>query len=150
VRFSFPLKALLQKRQREVDRLQKDLSDIKMNLIKESSILYGYINQSQIYQKELFSKLENGTTGNEIDLYRDFLRGNERRIHEKRDNIKSLEMELERTLHSLLEASKKKKALEKIIERGWKKEILNNIRKEMSFLDEIAMRNYIDRTTGRK
>lgn len=143
-RFRFSLQALLELRKRSEDRLKMELSGRMRKLQEESSILKGHIDARKERNRELGSLLAKGVERGKIDIYRNFIRGTDEKIKQTEQRISLCKDEMERTRKSLVEASKKRKGLEKMKEKRWKDYLTGVEKMERKLLDEIAARKYVD------
>ena len=140
--YRFNLQVLLDYRKRIEEGLQIELSQVQRKLEKEKQLLTAYHREKRYYEEELVRREEKEIDVSEALLYRDYLRGMRIRIKEQRDMVAKAKGDLDIKQNELLNATKKRKVLEKVKEKEWKrfKEILE--RKEHIFIDEVGMRKY--------
>ena len=87
-------------------------------------------------------KQEEGTTISDVFLYLPFIEQLSKDIEKQKKNVLELENDVEQKRLDLVEATKKKKTLEKLKEKGlkaYKEEITKN---EQEFLNEVAVNRY--------
>jgi flagellar FliJ protein len=143
-RFHFSLQSLLELHKRTEDRLKMDLSNKMRKLLDESTILEGYFEARKDHSEQLRAKMAKGMEKGVIELYQDFIRGTDERIKHAWQIISSIEDEIKKTRHSLAEASKKRKAMEKMKEKQWKAYLNALEKEERKLLDDTATRKYVD------
>lgn len=140
--YRFNLQVLLDYRTRIEEGLQIELSQIRRDLEKEKQLLISYQGKKLHYEEELVRKEEKEINVNEALLYRDFLKGMRVRIKKQRDTVAKVKMDLDKKRKELLDATKKKKVLEKVKERDWKRFMDDLQKRERLFIDEVGIRKY--------
>ena len=140
--YRFNLQVLLDYRKRIEEGLQIELSQIQRKLKKEKQSLTAYQREKRYYEEELVRREEKEIDVSEALLYRDYLRGMRIRIKEQRDVVAKAKGDLDIKQNELLNATKKKKVLEKVKEKEWKRFKENLERKERILIDEVGMRKY--------
>jgi len=140
--YRFNLQVLLDYRKRIEEGLQIELSQVQRELEKEKQLLTAYQREKRYYEEELVRREEKEIDVSEALLYRDYLRGMRIRIKEQRDVVAKAKGDLDIKQNELLNATKKKKVLEKVKEKEWKRFKENLERKERTLIDEIGMRKY--------
>jgi len=140
--YRFNLQVLLDYRKRIEEGLQIELSQVQRELEKEKQLLTAYQREKRYYEEELVRREEKEIDVSEALLYRDYLRGMRIRIKEQRDVVAKAKGDLDIKQNELLNATKKKKVLEKVKEKEWKRFKENLERKERILIDEVGMRKY--------
>jgi len=140
--YSFNLQVLLDYRKRIEEGLQIELSQIQRTLEKEKRILLSYQREKRYYEEELVRREEREINVNEALLYRNYLRGMRVRIKGRREKVAKIKVDLDKKQVELFDATKKRKVLEKVKERGWKRFMDSLQRREALFIDEIGIRKY--------
>lgn len=140
--YRFNLQVLLDYRKRIEEGLQIELSQIQRELEKEKQLLLAYRREKNYYEEELVKKEEKEINVNEALLYRDYLRGMRIRIKEQRDSVAKIKGDFDIKQNELLNATKKRKVLEKVKEKEWNRFKENIERRERILVDEIGMRKY--------
>ena len=140
--YRFNLQVLLDYRRHIEKGLQIELSRIQRELEEEKQLLTAYQREKCYYEEELARREEKEIDVSEALLYRDYLRGMRIRIKEQRDVVAKAKGDLDIKQSELLNATKKKKVLEKVKEKEWKKFKENLERKERILIDEVGMRKY--------
>jgi len=140
--YRFNLQVLLDYRKRIEEGLQIELSQIQRKLKKEKQSLTAYQREKRYYEEELVEREEKEINVSEALLYRDYLRGMRIRIKEQRDVVAKIKGDLDEKQNELLNATKKRKVLEKVKEKEWKRFKENIEKRERILIDEIGMRKY--------
>jgi flagellar FliJ protein len=140
--YRFNLQVVLDYRKRIEEGLQIELSQIQRELEKEKQLLLAYRREKNYYEEELVKREEKEINVNEALLYRDYLRGMRIRIKEQRDIVAKAKGDLDIKQNELLNAIKKRKVLEKVKEKEWKRFKENIERGERILVDEVGMRKY--------
>jgi flagellar FliJ protein len=140
--YRFNLQVVLDYRKRIEEGLQIELSQIQRELEKEKQLLLAYRREKNYYEEELVKREEKEINVNEALLYRDYLRGMRIRIKEQRDIVTKAKGDLDIKQNELLNATKKRKVLEKVKEKEWKRFKENIERGERILVDEVGMRKY--------
>jgi len=140
--YRFNLQVLLDYRKRIEEGLQIELSQIQRELKKEKQSLTAYQSEKRYYEEELVEREEKEINVSEALLYRDYLRGMRIRIKEQRDVVAKIKGDLDEKQNELLNATKKRKVLEKVKEKEWKRFKENIEKRERILIDEIGMRKY--------
>ena len=140
--YRFNLQVLLDYRKRIEEGLQIELSQIRRDLEKEKQLLISSQRKKLHYEEELVKKEEKDINVNEALLYRDYLKGMRIRIKEQRDLVAKVKIDLDKKREELLDATKKKKGLEKVKERDWKRFMDGLQKRERILIDEVGIRKY--------
>ena len=101
-----------------------------------------YRREKNYYEEELVKREEKEINVNEALLYRDYLRGMRIRIKVQRDIVLKAKGDFDIKQNELLNATKKRKVLEKVKEKEWKRFKENIERRERILVDEAGMRKY--------
>ena len=140
--YRFNLQVLLDYRKRIEEGLHIELSQIQRALEKEKRLLLSYQREKSYYEEKLLMREEKEINVNEALLYRNYLRGMRVRIKGQREKAAKIKMDLDKKQEELFDATKKRKVLEKVKEKGWKRFMDNIQRRETLFIDEIGIRKY--------
>ncbi len=140
--YRFNLQVVLDYRKRIEEGLQIELSQIQRELEKEKQLFLAYRREKNYYEEELVKREEKEINVNEALLYRDYLRGMRIRIKEQRDIVVKAKGDFDIKQNELLNATKKRKVLEKVKEKEWKRFKENIERRERILVDEVGMRTY--------
>jgi len=140
--YKFNLQVLLDYRTRIEEGLQIELSHFRRELDNVKQLFLSYQREKSYYEDELVKKEEKEIDIEEGLLYRDYLRGMRIRIGEQRELVVKAKNDFDKKHQELLEASKKRKVLEKVKEKNWKKFMAAQERKERIMIDEMGIRRY--------
>ncbi|MEE8382003.1 MAG: flagellar export protein FliJ [Thermodesulfobacteriota bacterium] len=140
--YRFNLQVALDYRKRIEEGLQIELSQIQRELEKEKQLFLAYRREKNYYEEELVKREEKEINVNEALLYRDYLRGMRIKIKEQRDIVAKAKGDFDIKQNELLNATKKRKVLEKVKEKEWKRFKENIERRERILVDEAGMRKY--------
>ncbi|MBW2184246.1 MAG: flagellar export protein FliJ [Deltaproteobacteria bacterium] len=140
--YRFNLQVVLDYRKRIEEGLQIELSQIQRELEKEKQLFLAYRREKNYYEEELVKREEKEINVNEALLYRDYLRGMRIKIKEQRDIVAKAKGDFDIKQNELLNATKKRKVLEKVKEKEWKRFKENIERRERILVDEVGMRKY--------
>jgi len=140
--YRFNLQVLLDYRVRIEEGLQIELSQIQRILEEEKGLLLSYQREKYHYEEELVKREEGAIDVNQSLLYRNYLRGMRIKIKEQREIVAKAKIDLDKKREELLEATKKRKVLEKVKEKGWKRFVGGLQKKERLLIDEVGIRKY--------
>lgn len=146
--FNYHFQILLDHQKRLEEKLQIDFSDCQRRLEKESLVLDEYKDEVEGHVKELQSQIQEGTQIEKVVLYKNYIQKTIDLIDQKRKAIFALEGELEKAKKALIQASTKRKVLEKLREKArvsFTQKMEKAVRK---FLDEVSLRRYITGSAG--
>jgi len=140
--YRFNLQVLLDYRKRVEEGLQIELSQIQRSLGREKQVLLSYQREKSHYEEELLRREEREINLNQAILYRDYLKGMRIKIKEKREILAKIKIDLDKKQEELLDATKKRKVLEKVKEKDWNRFMDGLQRRERILIDEIGIRDY--------
>ncbi|MBW2148380.1 MAG: flagellar export protein FliJ [Deltaproteobacteria bacterium] len=146
--FNFPFQTLYDHQKLLEEKQQTNFSEIQRRLEKESLVLERYKNERERNVKELQSQIQEGMQIEKIELYRRFIHQTAHLVDQQRKKLLLVEEELERAKKALLQASTRRKALEKLREKAWLKftQVTNKLERE--FMDETSIRRYMIASPG--
>ncbi|HLC25544.1 MAG TPA: flagellar export protein FliJ [bacterium] len=139
--FKFRLEPVLRVRKRTEEKLQQELAQCQMARKDALVCLADLENRKSRYRIELQARQEQGVTVVEMDLYRAYLERVGTEIVKQQESVLELEGALEMKRLELVEASKKKKVLERLKEKYRHDYDYEEMREEIRILDEIARHN---------
>jgi flagellar protein FliJ len=140
--YRFNLEPVLNHRKLVEETLQKDLAILKISLIDENERLITY-EESRVKLLEELQKIQKeGTTTSDILLYLPYIEQVSKDIERQKNRVLELENKVEQNLKDLLEATKKKKALQKLKEKAFKAYNQKLIKNEQDFLNEVAVSQF--------
>jgi flagellar protein FliJ len=140
--YRFNLEPVLNHRKLVEETLQKDLAILKISLIDENERLITY-EESRVKLLEELQKIQKeGTTTSDILLYLPYIEQVSKDIERQKNRVLELENKVEQNLKDLLEATKKKKALQKLKDKAFKAYNQKLIKNEQDFLNEVAVSQF--------
>jgi flagellar FliJ protein len=119
----------------ELSRTQRELESAKQ-------VLFAYQREKSYYEEELVKREAREINIHESILYRDYLKGMNKKIKVQRESVAKVKIELDKKQEELLTATKKRKVLEKVREKHMKEFMDRLERKERIFTDEMGIRRY--------
>lgn len=119
----------------ELSRTQRELESAKQ-------ALFTYQREKGYYEEELVKREARKINIHESILYRDYLKGMNKKIKVQRESVAKVKIELDKKQEELLTATKKRKVLEKVREKHMKGFMGRLERKERIFIDEMGVRRY--------
>ena len=140
--YRFNLEPVLNHRRLVEETLQKDLAILKISLIDENERLITYEESRVKLLEELQQIQKEGTTTSDILLYLPFIEQVSKDIERQKKKVLELEKKVEQNLKDLLEATKNKKALQKLKEKAFKTYNQKLIKNEQDFLNEVAVSQF--------
>jgi flagellar FliJ protein len=140
--YRFNLEPVLNHRRLVEETLQKDLAISKISLIDETERLITYKKSRIKLLEELKQIQEKETTTSDILLYLPYIEQVSKDIERQNKVVLELEKKVEQNLKDLLEATKKKKALQKLKEKSFKAYNQKLLKNEQDFLNEVAVSQY--------
>ncbi|MCK5423282.1 MAG: flagellar export protein FliJ [Deltaproteobacteria bacterium] len=140
--YRFNLQFLLDYRKRIEEGIQIELSHIQREMENERQLLISFKEEKNYYEEELVRREEKRIDVDEGILYRDYLKGMRIKIKKQREIVAKILPELDKKRDELLTATKKRKVLEKVREKDWKRFVKVLARSDGMFMDEIGIRKY--------
>ena len=140
--YNFNLEPVLKHRKLVEENLQKELAVLKLSLVNEREKLQTYKESRSKFLVELHRKQEEGTTISDVFLYLPFIEQLSKDIEKQKKNVLELENDVEQKRQDLVEATKKKKTLEKLKDKGLKAYKQEMIKNEQKFLNEVAVNQF--------
>ncbi len=140
--YRFNLEPVLNHRRLVEETLQKDLAILKISFIDENERLITYEESRVKLLEELQQIQKEGTTTSDILLYLPFIEQVSKDIETQKKKVFELEIKVEQNRKDLLEATKKKKALQKLKEKAFKAYNQKLIKNEQDFLNEVSVTQF--------
>jgi flagellar FliJ protein len=140
--YRFNLEPVLNHRRLVEETLQKDLAISKISLIDETERLITYKKCRNKVLEELKQIQKKKTTTSDILLYLPYIDQVSKDIERQKKKVLELEKKVQQNLKDLLEATKKKKALQKLKEKSFKAYNQKLLKNEQDFLNEVAVSQY--------
>jgi flagellar FliJ protein len=143
--YNFNLESVLNHRKLVEENLQKELAVLRLSLVDEREKLRKYKESRSKLLEELKRKQEEGTTISDVFLYLPFIEQLSKDIEKQKKNILELENDVEQKRQDLVGATKKKKTLEKLKDKGLKTYKQEMTKNEQEFLNEVAVNRFSGR-----
>ena len=140
--YRFNLQVVLNYRKRIEEGLQMELSGVQRELESAKQVFFAYQREKGYYEEELTKREAREVNIDESILYRDYLKGMNRKIKAQREIVAKAKIEVDKKQEELLIATKKRKVLEKVREKHMKEFMDDLERKERIFTDEISVQRY--------
>ena len=140
--YRFNLQVVLNYRKRIEEGLQMELSGVQRELESAKQVFFAYQREKGYYEEELAKREAREVNIDESILYRDYLKGMNRKIKAQREIVAKAKIEVDKKQEELLIATKKRKVLEKVREKHMKEFMDDLERKERIFTDEISVQRY--------
>jgi len=136
--YQFNLEPLLNHRRYQVEVLQKELADLKIRLDAEKDKLWALRQKKRETVLQLQEKQTDGRPASEIKLYVDFVEQLSKEMEAQRQKVLKAERKFNLKRLDLVAAMKKRKILDRLKEKGLQAYEKEQLKKERSFMDEVA------------
>jgi flagellar FliJ protein len=140
--YKFTLEPVLNHRKIIEEELQKELADLKRRLVDEKRKLETYERAKSRSLAELQQKQEEGITAPEILLYESFIERLSRDLDKQKERVLGAEQKVDQKLEDLVAATKRRKTLDKLKEKGLEKYRRELLKNEQDFLNEVAVNRF--------
>ena len=140
--YTFKLQAVLDHRQYIEDRLQKELADIRRQLDESRQHLVSLQGKARDTAAALKREQADGLSSDRVVAYHAYFKRLDGDIHRQERAIGEIEVLERMKQNELLEAVKKRQILEKLKEKELQRYNLAMLRKDMQFIDEIAVNQF--------
>lgn len=147
--FSFRLQTVLDHRQFVEDNLKKELAEIKQQLLHAQQQLDALNRKAMNTATTLKQEQHNGLSSDQVVAYHAYLRRLSDRICRQQMLAREIEERESEKQAALLEAVKKRQMLEKLKDQGLDRYNRAILKKEMAFIDEIAVNQFARKTFNR-
>jgi flagellar FliJ protein len=141
--YQFKLEPLLNHRRYQEEVLQKELADHKKRLQSEQDQLRDLKHKKRHNLQQLRAKQKQGRPASELKLYVDFVDHLTSALEAQAQKVKEAQRRFNSTHRALMAAMKKRKALEKLKEKGRQAYEQTQLKKERALLDDVASHQYI-------
>jgi flagellar FliJ protein len=141
--YQFKLEPLLNHRRYQEEVLQKELADHKKRLQSEQDQLRDLKHKKRHNLQQLRAKQKQGRPASELKLYVDFVDHLTSALEAQAQKVKEAQRRFNSTHRALMAAMKKRKALEKLKEKGRQAYEQTQLKKERALLDDVAGHQYI-------
>lgn len=141
--YRFKLEPLLNHRRYQEELLQKELAVVKKRLQSEQSQLQALKKKKGQNLQQLYTRQKQGHPASELKLYVDFIDDLTAEMKIQREKIMETQRQFDSTRQALLAAMKKRKALEKLKEKGRRTYEQTQLKRERDVLDDVAGHQFI-------
>ncbi len=140
--YRFNLEPLLNHRRYQEEVFQKELAGLKIRLAAEKDKLWVLRQKKRKYVQQLQEKQTEGRAASEIKLFVDFVDQLSKEMEAQRQNLLEAERDFNLKRQDLIAALKKRKTLDRLKEKGLQSYEQEQLKKERSFMDEVAGRQF--------
>ena len=140
--YRFNLESLLNHRRYQEEILQKELAGLKVRLAAEKDKLWVLRQKKRKTVQQLQEKQTDGRLVSEIKLFVDFLDQLSKEMEAQRENVLEAERNFSLKRRDLIAAMKNRKTLDRLKEKGLQAYEQEQFKKERSFMDEVASRQF--------
>lgn len=140
--FAHSFEPVLKHRKRVEENLQRELSALEKSLADEKRKLLGYKSRIGEISAELKQAQKKGSPVSDISLYLSFIQQLSRDITAQEKNVFEAITHMELKRRDLIEATQRKKALEKLKEKQMSAQKQALQKKEQAFLDETGIHQF--------
>ena len=141
--YKFTLQPVLDHRQIIEDRLKKELSDIREQLIHEEQSLRELKRKEMKTVQALKQEQASGISSQEVITYHNYLERLFERITQQEKIVEDRKDEEEQKHLEMIEAVKKRKILEKLKAQGIDRYRQMILKKETKLIDEISVNQFV-------
>ena len=144
--YKFKLQAVLDHRLFSEDNLKKELADIRHHLMAAQQQLNALKEKEMDTAAALKWEQKQGISSDQVVAYHHFLKWLSEHMAEQKTMVVQLkEREVEKQVE-LSEAMKKRQILEKLKDQGLERYNKLMLKKEINFIDEIAVNQFVRKT----
>jgi flagellar FliJ protein len=140
--FAHSFEPVLKHRKRVEENLQRELSALEKSLADEERKLLGYKSRIGEISAELKQAQKEGSPVSDISLYLSFIQQLSRDITAQEKKVFEAITHMELKRRDLIEATQRKKALEKLKEKQMSAQKQALQKKEQAFLDETGIHQF--------
>lgn len=141
--YDFKLEALRRYREFEEERAQKEMADGQRLLDEARDQLTSLIDLQAETETAFVQHQKKSGNPSQAAMYRGYLQHLSSDIERQRRKTKEAERQFEEKRQALLEAMKKRKALDRLKEKGEQAFNAENDREEEKFINEMAINRYM-------
>ena len=140
--YRFNLESLLNYRRYQEEILQKELADLKNQLIQREQLLHQMKQDRRKYSRELHQRQKKGGTVSGLIMYFRYLDRLSMEMDSQKQRVVKAKKQFDRKRRELLEIVKKRKTLERLKEKGFVTYQQEMLKKEQNLMDEVAATRY--------
>lgn len=142
MKYRFKLEALRRFRQSEEDRLQTELADLQRRRDEQQAILAAMIDHRCDTEQTFAHQRNKSINSLQAAMYRRFLERLAGQIQEQQDHVDAADKASENKRVELLAAMKKRKAMDRLKEKGHREFVAERNREEEKFINELAVNRF--------
>lgn len=140
--YQFKLEALRKYRQHQEEIEQKKLAEAQRNLETALNQLSAHLARRERTEEDMQKCQQQSATGQQILVYLQFLQKLTGDIADQQEKVAQLRKACDLAREDVLEAMKKRKALEKLKEKGLKRHLEHLDHEEEKFINEMAISRF--------
>ncbi|MBC2711750.1 MAG: flagellar export protein FliJ [Desulfosarcina sp.] len=144
--YTFKLQAVLDHRQFIEDNLKKELAEIRQQETAVQQQLDSLTGKEMNTFAALKQKQANGLSSDQVVVYHAYLKRLSERITSQQTVVIEIKEQAAEKEDELLEAMKKRQILERLKDQGLDRYNQVMLKKEMNFIDEIAVNQFARKT----
>ena len=144
--FKSPLEPVLKHRKFIEENLQKELAAIEKSIVIETQKLQEYRSSVCQLSADLKQRQKEGSPVSEIFLFLGFIEQQSKNIRNQEKHVSEIRKRVELKRQDLIEATKKKKTIEKLKEKQLRAHEQVLQKKEQVFLDEMGIGQFNKKT----
>ena len=144
--FKSPLEPVLKHRKLIEENLQKELAANEKSLVIETQKLQDYRSSVCQLSADLRQRQKEGSPVSEISLFLGFIEQQSKNIRKQEKHVSEIKMKVELKRQDLVEATKKKKTIEKLKKKQLRAHEQALQKKEQVFLDEMGISQFNKKT----
>lgn len=141
--YQFRLDPLLNHRRYQEEVLQKELADKKKHLQAQQYVLRDLKDKKRQNRQQLETMQKQGSPASELKLYVDFIEHLKTELEAQLERVRQAQIQFDSIHHALMAVMKKRKALEKLKEKGRKAYDQIQLKKERALLDDVAGHQFV-------
>lgn len=143
--YTFKLQVVLDHRQFVEDNLKKELADIRQRCLAAKKHLDELSRKEMETEIDLKERQATGLSSDHVVGYQAYLQSLSERIRQQKKMVLALTQQEATKQDELREAMKERQILEKLKDRGLHRYQQEALKKEMNFIDEIAVNQFARR-----
>ena len=141
--YTFNLQVVLDHRQFVEDNLKKELAEIQHQVIAVRQQLDALKRKEMETATALKSEQERGLSSDQVVAYHNYLKRLAGHIVRQKEVVEETKVKETDKQNELVEAVKKRQILEKLKDQGLDRYNQATLKKEMAFIDEIAVNRFV-------
>ena len=141
--YTFKLQSVLDHRQLIEDNIKKELAEIRQQVVENQNKLELLRQKEMDTIHALKKEQAQGLASDGVLAYHAFLEDLSQRITQQHKRIEDIHAQESAKQDELLEAMKKRQILEKLKEQGLDRYHQSILKKERTFIDEIAVNQFV-------